>query len=421
MGRAADVSDQLWNGDPSLKEVNTWAAFQGLDEVSDGIAFIGSFANVVALRTGNGLVLVDTASKFSAPMVQKELRKWSKEPVHSIIYTHGHVDHVCGTELFDEEAQKRGHARPVVYAQERVADRFARYRMTRGYNAYINSRQFQVPRSMWPSEYREPDQLYRDFHALEVGGVRMELRHDRGETDDHTWIWLPEQKTICTGDLFIWASPNCGNPQKVQRFPREWSRAFEKMAALDAELLLPGHGPPIFGAERVRRALTESAALLTSLHDQTVALMNEGLPIDEIVERVEVPPELIERPYLRPIYDEPTFVVRNLWRLYGGWYDGNPSHLKPAPVKELARAVTALAGGTQKLLGTAREYYNAGLFELASHFIEWAWQAADDRDRELVAVTRAEIYEARAAREPGLMARNIFKGAARASRQETDP
>ena len=59
--------------------------------------------------------------------------------------------------------------------------------------------------------------------------------------------------------------------------------------------------------------------------------MNEGAPLDRIVHAVRAPQELLDKPYLRPIYDEPEFIVRNLWRLYGGWYEGDPSRLKPAP------------------------------------------------------------------------------------------
>ena len=52
---------------------------------------------------------------------------------------------------------------------------------------------------------------------------------------------------LCTGDFFIWATPNCGNPQKAQRYPLEWAAALRKMSRLNAELLLPGHGPPMYG------------------------------------------------------------------------------------------------------------------------------------------------------------------------------
>ena len=104
----------------------------------------------------------------------------------------------------------------------------------------------------WPTEYRYPDEIYRDTLDLEVGGERFELHHAKGETDDATWAWVPGTRVLCSGDLFIWATPNAGNPQKAQRYPREWAQALREMAELGAEVLLPGHGLPVVGAERVR-------------------------------------------------------------------------------------------------------------------------------------------------------------------------
>lgn len=66
---------------------------------------------------------------------------------------------------------------------------------------------------------------------------------------------------LCCGDLFIWASPNAGNPQKVQRYPREWAEALRRMATLGVEYLLPGHGMPVIGADRIRQALGDTAGL----------------------------------------------------------------------------------------------------------------------------------------------------------------
>ncbi len=129
----------------------------------------------------------------------------------------------------------------------------------------INQRQFKAPGLRWPVDYRYPDETYRDDLALEVGGERFELHHARGETDDGTWVWAPERKVVFAGDLFIWASPNCGNPQKVQRYARDWIAAFRAMAALQPDVLLPGHGLPIIGADRVRQALEDGAELLETL------------------------------------------------------------------------------------------------------------------------------------------------------------
>ena len=136
------------------------------------------------------------------------------------------------------------------------------------------------------------------------------------------------------------------------------------MDALAPEILLPGHGLPIVGGARVHQALSEGAELLETIVEQTLALMNEGAGLEDIVHNVSVPDELLQRPYLRPIYDEPEFVVRNIWRLYGGWYDGDPSHLKPASPAALAAELASLAGGAGRLAERAREELEAGLVQV---------------------------------------------------------
>ncbi len=408
MGKVRDAAERMWNGELAL-EMSPWTMFLGLEELADGVAFIASFANVVGVRTGEGLVVVDTGSPLTGASNAAALREWAEghgdvyRP-HTLIYTHGHIDHVMGAAAIE------GEARAQVIAHRAVVDRFERYRMTAGYNAAINRRQFRLPGFEWPTSYRYPDLTYEKALDLSVGGTRMMLRHDRGETDDHTWVWLPDQRVLCTGDLFIWAAPNCGNPQKVQRYPRDWAAALRTMAALDAELLLPGHGLPIVGADRVRQALGDSAELLETLVDQTLRWMNEGAPLDVVVERVKAPEHLLQRPYLRPVYDETEFIVRNLWRLYGGWWDGDPANLKPAPTAALAEEIAELAGGARRLARRARDLSDADEHRLACHLAELAGRAAPD-DREVRAL-RAEVYRARIAAETSLMAKSVYRAAA---------
>ena len=47
---------------------------------------------------------------------------------------------------------------------------------------------------------------------------------------------------------------------------------------------------------------------------QTLALMNAGARLDEVIHTVIPPADLMERPYLQPVYDEPEFIVRTVWR-----------------------------------------------------------------------------------------------------------
>jgi hypothetical protein len=196
--------------------------------------------------------------------------------------------------------------------------------------------------------------VYDATHVLEAGGTRLELSHARGETDDHTWLWWPARRTLFTGDLFFWVAPNAGNPQKVQRYAAEWARALRTMAGRGAELLIPGHGVPILGAARVRQTLEDTAEWLETLERETVTRMNAGLALDQILAEVRPPAHLADRPYLQAVYDEPEYVVRNIWRLYGGWWDGQPAHLKPAREAEIGLEVAALAGGAEALSARAR-------------------------------------------------------------------
>ncbi len=413
MADVLELADRLFTGELDIEQHHPFRLFGELAEI-DGGAFVAAFANASALTTGEGLLLVDTSSTFLSERVHDALRAWRTDPAHTIVFTHGHIDHCFGVERYEEDARRDGHPAPRVIAHEAITARFDRYVRTAGYNAVINARQFQAAGLEWPTVFRYPDDTYRDTRVLEIGGEPFELHHARGETDDHTWVWAPERGIVLTGDLFIWASPNCGNPQKVQRYPLDWARALRDMAALEPQLLLPGHGLPIVGSERVARALTETATLLESLHDQTVDLMNEGARLDDIVHTVKAPAELLARPYLRPIYDEPEFVVRNVWRLYGGWYDGNPARLKPPRDAAVAHEVAALAGGVERLVARARELAAGGDLRLAAQLAEWAAAAAPD-DTASHAV-RAEVFAARAASEASTMSKGIFSWAATESR-----
>ena len=392
-----------------------------LSQLNDNTAFIESFCHIPVFKTDDGLVLVDTSSEPMAPKCLESLRNWTDAPIHSIVFTHGQIDHVGGAATIVEDARKRGHQRPVFYGHENILQRYERYQFTNGFNYRINARQFsqsslkvseELP-SFGPASWVTPDVTYRDGIIFSVGGETFELHHSKGETDDHTFVWVPGRKTIATGDFVIWAFPNCGNPQKVQRYPRDWARALRRMIALEPELLLPGHGLPVEGRERIRTMLENMAEALETLVEQTVTLMNNGATLDTIVNTVKVPEEYLSKPYMGATYDDPEFIVRNIWRLYGGWWDGNAANLKPAPQADMAAAVAEIAGGGKALAGKAEDKAAAGDLRVACELIEMASLAEPDNLD--VQAARARIYHARRKSESSLMAKGIYGSEAQSS------
>jgi alkyl sulfatase BDS1-like metallo-beta-lactamase superfamily hydrolase len=115
-----------------------------------------------------------------------------------------------------------------------------------------------------------------------------------------------------------------------------------------------------------------------------------------------------------------------VWRQYGGWWDGNPATLKPAPERALATELAALAGGPGALAERALGLLDAagdapgsgsgdsdGALRLAAHLAEYAWLAAPSD--EAVQRARQQVFAARAQRATSTMARGVFTWAANES------
>jgi alkyl sulfatase BDS1-like metallo-beta-lactamase superfamily hydrolase len=425
MSDLRDYSETLWRGErDTATEDHPLGPYRRreAEELAEDILYYKGLASATTIDTGEGLFMFDSGGRNDAEPLHRAVRAWRPQTrLASAVFSHHHVDHIFGVAPFDDESALRGTPRPLVYGHAAIAGHFDRYKKTRGWNGAINRRQFAAPATVpldaampWPAEYRYPDVSFDDRLTLRQGRLTIELNHCRGETEDATWAWIPERRLLFPGDMFIWAVPNAGNPQKVQRWAGDWAAGLRKMASLGAELMIPGHGLPIFGAERITTALTDTAAFLEDIDAQVLVLMNRGASLDTVLHSVRISEEAMSKPYLRPVYDHPRFLIRNVWRYYGGWYDGEPDNLLPAPKAEQAREWVDLAGGLARVLERAGDLLSAGNVRLACHLVEVAVHAepGSKEAHEL----RAAVYEARAALETASMSRNIFLFAAGSSR-----
>ncbi|MFC0582800.1 alkyl sulfatase dimerization domain-containing protein [Micrococcoides hystricis] len=421
--------------DPQVDPINPLT--NELHELNEQVAVITSFARVVAVKTNAGIVLFDTSTGVATEKVLSELRSWSQDPIHTVFYTHGHLDHVSGSGTVRQHAIDRGEPAPRFVGHQNIARRWARYRRTNQFNLDINSRQnnhlanpnFTIGpnaearargvNTFVPEDVVEPDTTFTDVFTENIGGLTFSVRHVLAETDDHSWIHIPELKTVIGADLISWNFPNAGNPQKIQRYPAEWAQALRDIIAVEPELYVPMHGLPITGHQRITTVLGDTAEALETIVDQVVDAMNQGHSLPRIVEQLRLPTELMAKPWLRPRYDDPEFMIRTVWRSYAGWWDGEPVTLKPASRTDVARALAEMVSNGLTLKAAAEKAVADGQLDVATELATYA-AAATPEDPE-VHRTLAEVYATRAESEPSTMCKGVFVDAAeRASAKATE-
>ncbi len=93
-----------------------------LSEIAPGVAMVEAFSHSVLFETDDGLVVFDTSGAQGGKLVVDAIRGWSKARFNTLVYTHGHIDHVggCGAFLADAAGE------PVTAADHRRATRTCR-------------------------------------------------------------------------------------------------------------------------------------------------------------------------------------------------------------------------------------------------------------------------------------------------------
>jgi alkyl sulfatase BDS1-like metallo-beta-lactamase superfamily hydrolase len=387
-------------------------------EIAPGVHFLAGFGNTTFLIGTDGAAVVDPGLFANGPRVVDELRHLTDLPVRYVIYTHGHYDHAFGTPAILDDAAARGHDAPDIVGHVNVAKRFERYAKTAGHLAGTFDAQF----AMWGpgggdvvrhARYCPPTIAYEDRIELDgLGGLPLECRHGLGETDDHTWVWVPGPKVIVGGDFIVSSLPNAGTPFRVQRYVLEWAEALEEMASLEPTAIVSGHGG-VF-REHGQEMLHTTAAALRYFDGEVVRRLNEGQWQEQILAEVVLPEELAASSYLQPLYGCTAFAVRDVMRRYMGWYDGNPSMLFPSSRADIAHEVVDLAGGAGPVLDRARTLGGSDStddIQRALHLVDFvAFDGGDLADE--AHVLKAQLLDVRAKRERSFVAHNILASAA---------
>ena len=343
--------------------------------------------NAVFFETDEGIVLVDTGMGPAGPAILDAIRSVSDKPIHTIIYTHGHVDHAYGTWAITQAGET-----PEIIAHELLEERFHRYIRLRGSLAkYMSQPEEQLPASesdlVWPTRYM------KDRLELEIGGETFVLQHHRGETDDQLYVWVPGRGALASADYYQGFLPNAGNGKRYQRHVEDWVVALEEMASLEPKILLPAHGEAITDTATIVENFSVLAEALQYIVDHTVEGLNAGKRKDLIYGSVQLPEHLATHPTLNVQYVTPNDISKMVIKKYTGWWDDIPSNWTPASMEDQGNMIIELAGGNIPAITS----YARGLIgediRLASHLTDWLFYARPDDPQ--VQQLVFDVYKAR--------------------------
>lgn len=376
--------------------------------------------NVAMIEAPEGLIIVDTGESVSeSRKIMAEFRKVSDKPVKAVVYTHFHPDHINGVQAFvsreqveNGEVQIYAHETLLanVVAQGALVGPILGVRSAYSFGSFLEATDTQdmnagigplvVPE---PSSFIAPTITFEDKLDTTIAGLPVQFLHAPSEAPDEIVLFLPQNRVLISAEVD--QGPTLPNIHTLRgtkfRDPVQWVASLDKLREFRAEYMVPLHGQPVTGADKVEEVLRMTRDGIAYIHDQTVRWMNKGLTPDELVEKVKLPPHLAGyTPYLREYYGTVKHSVRQIYNGYLGWFQGDPVDLDPIPPKDKAERLIALMGGRDKVLLAAGEAYLKGDYQWAAELSGYAIRV--DNDDKL-----ARDIKARSFRKLGYASMNI--------------
>ena len=350
-------------------------------------AFGYSVVNCTLIEGEDACILVDTMTGMdNAEIVAAEFRKITDKPIRTVVYTHFHADHVSGAAAFVSPEDVAAGRVEIVAQQDLVSHvmrdvgliapilgRRAMYqfgmRLPVGETGTVGAG-LGPPQRPGRRSFIAPTETFEESYSGETGGVRFEIHLIPSETEDQCAVWLPDRRVLLSADAVYESFPNVYALRGTRfRDPMAWARGLDRLKAFGAEILVPHHGRPVEGAERIAGLLTDYRDAVQYVHDQTLRHMNKGYAPDEIAKIVVMPERLRDHPWLGEYYGSYKHAIPAIYAGYLGWYQGDPVALDPTPRAERASRFVESMGGRGTVLAHAREALDSGDAQWAAELL----------------------------------------------------
>ena len=342
-------------------------------------------ANSIMVEGNDGNIIIDAAdSVYEAEKIYELFSQKNSNPIKAIIYTHNHGDHTFGAQHYlniqDEKPQIISHEDTDYYVQRilGILNPIITTRSSRMFGTLLPEKSIinvgigpNLSVSKSPTGYVKPDLTFKDELKLNISGIEIELYHAPGETNDQIFVWLPNHKSLMPGDNIYKTFPNLYTIRGTShRDVIGWIESIDRMKKYNSEFLFPSHTKPIIGKNNIKDALNIYRDAIQYIHDQTIRLMNQGLYPDQIAEKIKLPKNISDSPYLYEFYGTVRWSVKSIFNGYLGWFSGNPSELDPLTREEKAKRILNLVGGEDILVDELRK-------SVKNEDMQWALELSD--------------------------------------------
>ncbi len=345
--------------------------------LGDGIFMSRGISNSYLVTTPDGDVLINSGMAHEAPEITRRFAAVSDNPLRVIVFTQGHADHVGGWSQLDRPGVE-------TIAQANHADVREYWTSLGPYYSSRTERLWRTDLAHIDRSHQPPEPVvtttFLDRYEFAIGGRRFELlATPGGETTDSLVVWLPEVRTVFTGNLM---GPLFGHVPNLYtlrgdkyRSAIAYIHALDRVLALEPEVLVTGHGEPIRGAEEIQRRVRQVRDATESLRDQTIEGMNSGVDLFTLMGQVSLPPELD----IPQGHGKVPWIVRAVWEEHSGWFRyESTTELYTVPPTAIWSELTELAGGTDVLLQRALAHLDADRPLEAMHFVDMVLAESPD-------------------------------------------
>ena len=202
----------------------------------------------------DAVMVIDTqATPKMAQTVIERIRSVTDKPIKYVVLSHYHAVRVLGATAY--EAQ---HIICSEATREMIVERGAQ-----DYKSEVQRfpRLFQaaetIPGLTWPTI------TFNDRMSIWLGKLQVDIIHaGRGHTKGDTIVWLPEERTLFSGDLVEYgATPYAGDAHY-----KDWPETLQKLRDLKPLALVPGRGDALAGEEEVEKGIAGTQAFLGDLY-----------------------------------------------------------------------------------------------------------------------------------------------------------